>query len=55
MDVEHLDQGCDLCDGTGIGQHGPPDSSSCSECGGRGHRLPKRDDYEPEFEYPRDE
>ena len=28
---------CRLCQGTGIGQHGPPDTSVCSACHGRGY------------------
>ena len=32
---------CTTCDGTGIGQHGDPDTSKCHSCNGRGcHDLP---------------
>ena len=27
---------CGLCLGTGIGQHGDPDTSKCGRCGGKG-------------------
>ena len=33
---EQEDEECDLCQGTGIGQHGDPDTSRCSQCGGNG-------------------
>ena len=36
---------CPKCQGTGIGQHGDPDTSKCSACGGRGYAIakPERD------------
>ena len=30
-------QDCQLCQGTGIGQHGDPDTSKCTTCLGRGY------------------
>ena len=30
---------CDACLGTGIGQFGDPDTSKCSNCGGRGYTI----------------
>lgn len=39
------DRNCSLCAGTGIGQHGDPDTSKCTVCGGRGYF-----DAEPEQE-----
>ncbi|HET9685111.1 MAG TPA: hypothetical protein VFP15_13485 [Gemmatimonadaceae bacterium] len=39
---EHPD--CRLCQGTGIGQHGDPDTSKCHVCKGRGYLLPSRED-----------
>jgi len=31
---EESDLSCDTCRGTGIGQHGDPDTSICADCGG---------------------
>lgn len=28
---------CATCQGTGIGQHGDPNTSRCSDCNGRGY------------------
>ena len=36
LEDEHPD--CGSCGGTGIGQWGPPDASTCSACRGRGER-----------------
>ena len=36
-------QDCNRCAGTGIGQHGPIDTSRCSSCNGTGY-------FDPEFE-----
>lgn len=36
FDEEEEDEECDLCQGTGIGQHGDPNTSRCSQCGGNG-------------------
>ena len=30
---------CGFCDGTGIGQHGDPNTSRCSYCAGRGYHT----------------
>jgi len=38
------DRTCSLCLGTGIGQHGDPDTSKCYACGGRGYDLPAQED-----------
>lgn len=35
-DFDDEDTDCELCDGTGIGQHGDPDTSRCAMCGGSG-------------------
>lgn len=45
---------CALCQGTGIGQHGDPDTSRCSACGGRGYHKPVDDEFEPPDDYPED-
>lgn len=45
------DEECDLCQGTGIGQHGDPNTSRCSQCGGNGYYL--RADIRQEREYAR--
>ncbi len=49
-DMGLMDDGddyCGLCRGTGIGQHGDPDTSKCRLCGGTGmsssHRQEQRD------------
>lgn len=44
-DVEELeDDTCELCRGTGIGQHGDPDTSKCHRCGGSGVRREDDED-----------
>jgi hypothetical protein len=35
-DACECDAMCSLCAGSGIGQHGDPDTSRCSACGGSG-------------------
>lgn len=50
-DEEYEDEECDLCMGTGIGQHGDPNTSRCSQCGGNGYYL--RADIRQEREYAR--
>lgn len=40
---EETDSDCTLCAGTGIGQHGDPDTSRCTRCGGRGYMIPDND------------
>jgi hypothetical protein len=35
-DEDDEDNTCSLCQGTGIGQYGDPDTSRCSDCGGSG-------------------
>lgn len=49
-DVDDSDT-CGTCAGTGIGQHGDPDTSKCTACGGRGYfvdesEVPERDWYQ---------
>jgi DnaJ-class molecular chaperone len=36
----NADDTCSLCTGTGIGQHGDPDTSICSQCRGKGTIRP---------------
>lgn len=33
----HCPENCGLCAGTGIGQHGDPDTSTCPSCRGKGY------------------
>jgi len=58
-DDEDHDHYCTTCDGTGIGQHGDPDTSRCSSCGGTGvarseddydEDPPERDPYDDIYE-----
>ena len=51
------DDTCRTCDGTGIGQHGDPDTSRCSSCGGSGVARGEydNDDYEPDEYEPDDD
>ncbi len=52
-DEEH--RACNICSGTGIGQHGDPDTSTCYACKGRGYVLPPADDYDDDaYERNRD-
>ena len=56
-DDDH-DDTCRTCDGTGIGQHGDPDTSRCSSCGGSGvdrGEYDDSDDYEPDEYEPEDD
>lgn len=47
MDEDDEDNTCSLCQGTGIGQYGDPDTSRCSDCGGSGVcRSNPDDDYD---------
>ncbi len=46
---EEPDRSCGLCQGTGIGQHGDPDTSRCSACGGSGEVSEIRMDSEDMF------
>jgi DnaJ-class molecular chaperone len=39
-------QDCNRCAGTGIGQHGPVDTSRCSSCNGTGCITRHGADYE---------
>ena len=41
---------CTSCDGTGIGQHGDPDTSRCSSCGGSG--VSKDDSHDDSDDEP---
>ena len=51
MNDEHEEhEMCSLCQGTGIGQHGDPDTSRCYVCKGRGFILPEPED-DPDRRY----
>jgi hypothetical protein len=43
-DVRIADDTCPSCIGTGIGQEGPPDTSTCRNCRGTGVRRPVREE-----------
>ena len=45
---------CTLCQGTGIGQYGDPDTSRCDVCKGKGYYEDAEDDYEPDYEIEED-
>ena len=54
------DMNCGTCAGTGIGQHGDPDTSKCTACGGKGY-FKDEPECEPDYyremkdaEYERD-
>ena len=50
IEPEEESDSCAQCAGTGIGQHGDPDTSKCTACGGRGYfvesEAPERDWYQ---------
>ena len=41
---------CYLCKGTGIGQHGPPDTSICTSCGGKGYIMHQEEQEPDDFD-----
>jgi len=46
---------CSLCQGTGIGQYGDPNTSKCYMCKGRGYFLPEpEDDSDRAYDKARD-
>ena len=46
LDTEMIN--CALCQGTGIGQSGDPNTSKCWHCNGRGYFIPRDIDAEEE-------